>query len=62
MKRTNKLLDFHLKFLGEQKKASIFNFDSIPFDHASREFNVEADRLPKRRHKVPEGRFLFEEF
>ena len=60
MKRANKLFDVHLKFMGEQKKDSVCNFDSIPFDHASRELNVEASRLSKRRHKVPEGRVLFE--
>ena len=62
MNRNNKLLDVHLKFLWEKKKDLVCNFDSIPFDHASRELNAEADRLSKRRHQVPEGRVLFEKF
>ena len=62
IKTTSKLLDVHLKFLGEEKRASVCNFDSIPFDHASRELNIEENILSKRRNKVPKRRVLFENF
>ena len=56
------MLDVHLKFQGELKKASVWNFDSIPFDRASGELNAEVDRISKIRLQVPKGRVLFEEF
>ena len=55
------MLDVHLNFPGEKKKDLVCKFDSIPFDHAYGELNVEEDKISKIRHQVLEGRVLFEE-